>query len=367
MGDIRHMYPGGNTRYGFYSLYEYLIWPQVERKIILKGGPGTGKSTLMKNIGQFLAEKGLDIEYHWCSSDDNSLDGIVIGKHKIGIVDGTAPHVIDAVYPGAVDEILNLGQFWKRQQIRSSRDSIIKLTQAISSYFSLAYLRLRESGISYEELQSHHKMSLDQSAWNRNALALSADFLADEVATFKKPRHLFAAAITPSGVNTSIDRLLPGNSSIFAVKGNPGSGIKELFKFVENNLVINGIYAEIYHNPFDPLEIDLIILPQSRKILLDNSSHIVAYENKLANPKYRRILDFDTLLDRSVLGPYAKSIAACRDRMEVGIKEAVNFIVQAKKAHDELEAYYIPAMDFEAINTLGDKLQQELWLEVQDL
>lgn len=365
MGDIRHIYPGGNTRYGFYSLYEYLIWPQVERKIILKGGPGTGKSTFMKKIGQFLAEKGLDIEYHWCSSDDNSLDGIVIGKHRIGIVDGTAPHVIDAAYPGAVDEILNLGQFWNRQQIRYSRESIIKLTQGISKYFSLAYLRLRESGIAYEELQAHHKMSLDQSVWNRNALALSADFLADEVPTWEKTRHLFAAAITPSGVNTCIDRLLPEKSSIFAVKGSPGSGIKELFKYVESNLRLNGIYAEIYHNPFDPLEIDLIILPQSRKILLDNSSNIVAYEKKLANPKYRRILDFDSLLDRSVLGSYAKSIAACRDRIETGIMDAVNFIAQAKKAHDELEAYYIPAMDFEAIDTLGEKLQQELWLEIQ--
>jgi hypothetical protein len=365
LGEIRHMFPGGNSRYGFYSLYEYLIWPQVEQKIILKGGPGTGKSTLMKKIGQFLAEKGLDIEYHWCSSDDHSLDGIVMSKHGIGIVDGTAPHVIDAAYPGAVDEVLNLGQFWNRRQIKLSRDSIVQLTRDISELFNLAYLRLRESGIAYEELQGHHKRALDHSAWKRNTEALSLDFLAGEVPSMEKPRHLFAAAITPSGVNTHIDRLLPENSTIFAVKGNPGSGIKELFKYVEKNLLIKGIYAEIYHNPFDPLEIDLIILPQSRKLLLDNSSHIVAYEKKLANPKYRRILDFDSLLKASVLSPQAKAIAECRDRMENRIKEAVAFIAQAKKAHDELEAYYIPAMGFEAIENLGDQLQQELWLEVQ--
>jgi hypothetical protein len=217
LGEIRHMFPGGNSRYGFYSLYEYLIWPQVERKIILKGGPGTGKSTLMKKIGQFLAEKGLDIEYHWCSSDDHSLDGIVMSKHGIGIVDGTAPHVIDAAYPGAVDEVLNLGQFWNRRQIKLSRDSIVQLTRDISELFNLAYLRLRESGIAYEELQGHHKRALDHSAWKRNTEALSLDFLAGEVPSMEKPRHLFAAAITPSGVNTHIDRLLPENSTIFAV------------------------------------------------------------------------------------------------------------------------------------------------------
>ena len=46
-----------------------------------------------------------------CSSDNNSLDGIVIPKLKIAILDGTA-HVVDPVFPGVVDEIINLGQFW---------------------------------------------------------------------------------------------------------------------------------------------------------------------------------------------------------------------------------------------------------------
>ena len=305
----------------------------------------------------------MDIEYHWCSSDDHSLDGIVMSKHGIGIVDGTAPHVIDAAYPGAVDEVLNLGQFGTPAN-QVIRDSIVQLTRDISELFNLAYLRLRESGIAYEELQGHHKRALDHSAWKRNTEALSLDFLAGEVPSMEKPRHLFAAAITPSGVNTHIDRLLPENSTIFAVKGNPGSGIKELFKYVEKNLLIKGIYAEIYHNPFDPLEIDLIILPQSRKLLLDNSSHIVAYEKKLANPKYRRILDFDSLLKASVLSPQAKAIAECRDRMENRIKRRL-LSSPRPRSHDELEAYYIPAMDFEAIENLGDQLQQELWLEVQ--
>lgn len=93
-GKIRHLFPGGNTSKGFYSFYHYIISQDTaRRKICIKGGPGTGKSTLMKSIGTFFNDKGYDIEYHHCSSDNNSLDGIVIKQLNIALLDGTAPHV----------------------------------------------------------------------------------------------------------------------------------------------------------------------------------------------------------------------------------------------------------------------------------
>jgi MoxR-like ATPase len=94
-GKIRHFFPGGNTSHGFHSFYDYIISQDTaRRKICIKGGPGTGKSTLMKNIGTFFNDKGYDIEYHHCSSDNNSLDGIVINALNVAILDGTAPHVV---------------------------------------------------------------------------------------------------------------------------------------------------------------------------------------------------------------------------------------------------------------------------------
>lgn len=93
-GKIRNVFPGGNTSYGFYSFYQYVISQDTaRRKFCIKGGPGTGKSTLMKKVGEFFNSKGYDIEYHHCSSDNNSLDGVVIKGLNVAIVDGTSPHV----------------------------------------------------------------------------------------------------------------------------------------------------------------------------------------------------------------------------------------------------------------------------------
>lgn len=95
-GTVKHYFPGGNTSKGFYSLYRYIM-PQNQAKRIfcIKGGPGTGKSFLMKKIGNQYLKKGYDIEYHHCSSDNDSLDGVVIKDLNIVFLDGTSPHVVD--------------------------------------------------------------------------------------------------------------------------------------------------------------------------------------------------------------------------------------------------------------------------------
>ena len=86
-------YLGANSPAGFYSLYDQLIDPAVaETIIILKGGPGCGKSSLMRKVAQAAEDKGLSVEYIQCSGDPDSLDAVLIPAIKTALVDGTAPH-----------------------------------------------------------------------------------------------------------------------------------------------------------------------------------------------------------------------------------------------------------------------------------
>ena len=82
-GHIRNIYPGGNTPEGFYSYYNYILPQRKAEKIFcLKGGPGVGKSTFMKEIGKYFSEKGEDVDLLWCSSDADSLDGVVLKSRR---------------------------------------------------------------------------------------------------------------------------------------------------------------------------------------------------------------------------------------------------------------------------------------------
>lgn len=360
MGKIRHVFPGGNTSEGFYSLYDYMVNPGVRRKLCLKGGPGVGKSSFMKKIGQHFAGLGVDIEYHWCSSDNDSLDGVVIGDHAICLVDGTAPHIIDPRYPGAIDEVINLGQYWHRDMISRHRQEIISLSSTIARCFERAYLRLQEARLAISEWASYIIEARDGMAVNRNILALAEDFLRGSNPSSDPCRHLFAAAITPQGVVTHIESLVENNYSFYGVKGSPGSGVKELLDHTARLIGLNHTSAEVYHNPLLPDQIDLIVLPAQKTIMLDLSSHIVDYEQNLPNIKFKRWLDFSQFMDSVVLAPYQESIDSAQNRLKQNLAAAVAKISQAKKIHDQLETHYIPAMDFTAIDAFREELQQEL-------
>ena len=360
MPKIRNLYPGGNTCYGFYSFYDYMVSPEVERKIILKGGPGVGKSSFMKKMAQDFLNQGYDIEYHWCSSDNESLDGIVIGKQQVCILDGTAPHMVDPRYPGAVDEIINLGNYWQQQSLHQNRSEIIALTSKVSICFQRAYMRLRESKMAVAEWESYYREARDDEAVNRNIVALTGDFLPDLIGNRQKIRHMFPGAITPVGLVSKIDSLIENDYSLFAVQGSPGSGIKELFSYIEQTVNPTGIQAEIYHNPFDPENIDIFILPQSKSVLIDISRRLFDYSALLPGIKYRRFLDFDQLVNKSVIDTYEQNIVSTQERVKSGIADAVNFIRQAKGYHDQLESYYIPTMDFDAVETMRQDLRKQL-------
>lgn len=60
-----------------------------------------------------LPAPGESVEYYYCSSDTSSLDGIVLKHSGTAILDGTSPHTTDPAYPGAVEEIINMGDFFQ--------------------------------------------------------------------------------------------------------------------------------------------------------------------------------------------------------------------------------------------------------------
>lgn len=361
MPQVRHLFPGGNTCCGFHSFYEHLAKPGVVRKFILKGGPGVGKSTLMKQIGRHFAEQGCDVEFHWCSSDADSLDGIVIGPHQVCFLDGTAPHVVDPRYPGAVDEIVNLGEYWHREAIAAERDTVIRLTQEISFCFERAYCRLQEAQWACRDWSAYLGRVRDPRSVSRNILALTSDFLHGAIAAAEWPdiRRLFPGAITPDGIVVKANHILPENTILFAVKGSPGSGVKQLLAHIVAMIELNGFRAEIFHNPLDPALVDIILLPDMNRAIVDVGDPLFEYSTQLSGVRYRRQLDFDQLIPAGALDAYAKRIALARDRCETGVAEAVEWIAQAKQIHDHLEQVYIPAMDFSSIDRLRSRLIEE--------
>jgi len=230
-GKARHFYPGGNTSVGFYSFFDS-VFQGVERKIIFKGGPGTGKSTCFKKIGEQLLRQGLDVEFLHCPSDNDSLDGIIVPALKTGLVDGTSPHTIDPVYPGVVDEIVNLGEFWDRKQLLKFKDEIISLTDQNSACYKEAYGRFALAKEMHSDLEQCYIEGMNFQLADYIAETVIGEIFASAAPTGGKgrERHMFMGAATPEGPRHFYDNLTEGLRTRYIVKGRPGTGKSTLMK-----------------------------------------------------------------------------------------------------------------------------------------
>ena len=108
---VQHYFLGANSRDGFSSLYRFFPGSGDDYCHIIKGGPGTGKSSFMKQIGQAAEERGFDVHYVLCSGDPDSLDGVYLPALHLAWVDGTAPHVGEPRCFGVDSDYVNLGSF----------------------------------------------------------------------------------------------------------------------------------------------------------------------------------------------------------------------------------------------------------------
>ena len=140
------MFAASNSACGFKSYYEQVFdRAKLERLYIIKGGPGTGKSRFMQNVSEFCEGFGYGVEYYNCSSDPDSLDGVIIDG-RIALVDGTAPHVEEPEIVGARDEIINLGEFWNAEGLAERYVEISTLCDKKSGAYSLGYRYLSGCG-----------------------------------------------------------------------------------------------------------------------------------------------------------------------------------------------------------------------------
>lgn len=346
---VRKMFPGGNTSRGFYSYYRYVPPENVNRVFILKGGPGAGKSDFMKKIARDMMERGFSIELHYCSSDNDSLDALLIESLKVVLLDGTAPHMIDPKYPGAVDEIVNLGEFWDAKALVSRKGNIIKYSKRKGEHFARAYKMLAASKLVIDDVEAKYGSCMDYGRANLAAAEWSDEmFKGRPISSIPgNKRHLFAGAYTPGGFVDYSHTLVEENQRLYCVRGYPGTGKTYFLDKLASKAIERGIKVEYFHSPLKPEKIHTIVLC--------GCNIIVTCNENTANNAYKGI-DLNSFLDKEKLRYNREHIKKDMELYRQLISEAVSAVSEAKGAHDLLEEYYINSMDFTAVDGLRDSI-----------
>lgn len=345
-GEITHYLPGANTPQGFYSLYDHIYKIDANKVFVLKGGPGVGKSTFMKKIAAELVELGHDVEFHHCSADNNSIDAIYIPAGDVALLDGTAPHVVDPKNPGAVDEIIHLGDYWNEDGIREpkNREAILRVNRETSFRFKRANDALRAAKAYLDEWSAYYAETLD----NAQVLAASEDLI-ESLLGARLPkkgtaRRHFASAITYDGAKNWLSEIFDGATQRVIIQGPPGTGKSTILGRLADTALARGYSVDIFHCPMYPDRVDHL------RIRDTNVGVITSFWPHEYTPQaVDQLIDTGAFVDAARLQEYKADIEAAMTGYQSAIAREVYQLGMAKWNHDELERYYIPHMDFEGV------------------
>ena len=339
-------FAASNSGIGFVSYFDKIFRKERFDKIyIIKGGPGTGKSSLLKAMRDTALKKGFICEGILCSSDKSSYDGVTIdtGKKSIALLDGTAPHAREAEIPGAVEEVIDLGQFWISERLERCRESIITLAEKKKERYQCAYslLGCAENYASYK--RKLLRRCIDEDKLSSAITRLLSPF--KNCTAKRSDSYKLKNAISADGY-TSLPIYSHEEGVHFAVCGAHGASFA-FFDILVNKAKEKKLNLTLSPSPLSPDIFDAAALTDQKVYyyLTDDVSNV---DCKVINTQ--RFLIDSRLRE---IKPTLRMLS----RLEKGaLESAYKVLSDAKKHHFALEDIYIGAMDFEK----KEKLQKEL-------
>ncbi len=351
-GHIKKLLPGGNTSVGFYSYFKYVINPKEARKIYyFKGGPGVGKSHMMKKIGYEMVDRGFDVEFHHCSAEPSSVDVVVIPKLKVVLLDGTSPHADDPTYPGVVGSTVNLGEFINEEAIRKHRESVIRATDENKNIYIRVYKYLSAAKLIHDDIEWINGYAMDFSKVNKDTNILIERYLKDieNKDRLGSERHLFGSAYTLNGKLDFAETFIGIIDDIIYIKGADGTGKSTLLKKLADIALMKGYDVEIYHEPLVPEKIESIIIPELGLAFTTN----IKFAEK-------QTVDLDMYIDREKISKYKEELEYSEKLFKQLLNDVFANLSKTNAVHDEIEKYYVPNVSHAGTDQVGDRILGEI-------
>ncbi len=344
-----------NSCEGFYSVFDKCYTADGEwRVFIIKGGPGTGKSSFMKYFAVKAADKGFKTVFCPCSSDPYSLDSVILPEKKIVIMDGTSPHTVDPSYPGVCEKILNFGEFWNDEAFLGIENEVISTTLLNKALHKTASRYITATG---KLIKDNYKTALactDKEKAVLFAKKLCKKLIPQKADSIGSEWVRFIEGITPLGI-VSYSKTVDAEVQNKIIIDDPyGASANIIVSFIREYALKSGYEIITLKNPFFPsLLCDHIIIPELSLAVVTENDYI-HFEGDERRIHARRFTS-------------QKQLHLSKERMKFNkkaIKElllaAAETLMRAKAVHDDIEDYYIKAMDYGRLTAFAEEFAEKI-------
>lgn len=336
---MKKYFAGGNTSRGFVGFFDDIReYDRAGKTFIIKGGAGTGKSTLMKKVGAYIESKGADVDYFYCSGDSGSLDAVYARELNFVVLDGTAPHATEPKTLGAEDVYVDVAAGIDVKKISAHERTLKSLSAKKKNDYLNCYAYLRAAG----EIAKVNLIKNEEGA-NKNAELIIDRLrkLGYRESRGRAEMKFFLSAITAEGTPSFATENY-ANVYRVEVKGVDRFSTLASINALYRKLKVNGVECKAFGNALLPDIVESIFFEKDNLFLS-------AAECSAAETIF--------LKDTNGNSPYSVvNESECEDLIDT----ATDFLYSAKKTHQEIEKYYIGSMRWSVVDEIYEKITDQI-------
>lgn len=336
---------GANTPQGFYSLFPQLMGePKLECSAI-KAGPGCGKSTFLRGVADW--EEPVRTEEILCSSDPDSLDGVLLHSRCLAVVDGTAPHLCDPALPGVQGDYIAAPAFLDPHGLRRRRSQLEALKGQTAACYTQAYRQLQAAGLVRQRMESMLQPLLPQAQLLRRAAGIAGRELPQSMAsgTSGVLRQRFLDGLTPEGPMFLRETVETLAQKVYLLEDRLGLS-SFMLTFLRDRALELGL--EVYACPdiWDPRRVLHLLIPALSLAFVTEDG------TRMPDCEAYRTVRVEAYLPADALRKMRGKLRLLQKLQDSLIEDAVQQLKEARLLHGQMESVYRPHLDIAALDAM---------------
>lgn len=263
----------------------------------------------------------------------------------------TPAHVIDPKYPGAFEQLIDLSSCWDEHKLFESRQDIMALAAKISRCHEHS---CRFLGAAQSLIGDTYRIALDATSVIKTVKAAGRIAMAE----FKggpdgrgRESVRFLSAVTNKGLTIFDETARTICERVYLIEDPYGAASRLLLTSLRSQALEAGWNIITCYCPLSPFEkLEHLFIPELKL------GFMTANDYHKPDIEPYKIIRSRRFTDPEQLKKSRKRIAFNKKAAAQMLDQAARLLAEAKKLHDQLEDYYVDAMDFDKVNAVCERV-----------